>query len=71
MASAYVSGVAALLIGHNPELTPEDVRRVITSTAHDLGPQKDQFGAGLVDANSAILSVGTGSAAEFRRPPAH
>ena len=48
VASAEVSGVAALLIERNPSLTPADVRRILMATAKDLGPKgKDRdFGAG-------------------------
>ena len=48
VATAEVSGVAALMIERNPSLTPADVRRILMSTAKDLGPRgKDRdFGAG-------------------------
>jgi hypothetical protein len=57
--AAYVSGVAALVIQRAPALKPDGVRNVLVSTAKDLGPNgKDpQFGAGLVDAYQAVLSV--------------
>jgi len=59
VAAAEVSGVAALLIERNPALTPADVRRILTSTAKDLGPKgKDRdFGAGLVNALEAVTAV--------------
>jgi len=68
-ASAFVSGVAALLAERKPDLTPDAVKNVLMSTAHDLGPKgRDaQFGAGLMDANQAILSVTGGTAAELMR----
>jgi hypothetical protein len=58
-AAAYVSGIVALLLQRAPELTPDAVRRVLESTARDLGPRgKDkEYGAGLVDAYGAILAV--------------
>jgi len=37
VAAAYISGVAALLIGRRPNLTPDEVRRVLEATARDLG----------------------------------
>ena len=48
VAAAEVSGVAALLIERNPALTPADMRRILMSTAKDLGPKgRDSgFGAG-------------------------
>jgi subtilisin family serine protease len=59
VAAAEVSGVAALLIERNPSLTPADVRRILMSTAKDLGPKgKDRdFGAGLVNAAQAVAAV--------------
>jgi hypothetical protein len=59
VASAQVSGVAALLIERNPSLTPGDVRRILTRTAKSLGPRGSErdFGAGLVDAYQAVSSA--------------
>ncbi|MCB9366660.1 MAG: S8 family serine peptidase [Calditrichaeota bacterium] len=37
-AAPIVAGVAGLLLSINPELTPEDVRDILLSTAEDLGP---------------------------------
>ena len=58
--AAQVSGVAALLLERNRQLDPEAIRRILTSTARDLGPvgHDDQFGSGLVDAFSAVSSAG-------------
>jgi hypothetical protein len=59
VASAQVSGVAALLIERNPSLTPGDVRRILTRTAKLLGPRGSErdFGSGLVDAYQAVSSA--------------
>jgi subtilisin family serine protease len=59
VASAEVSGIVALLIERNPSLTPADVRRILMTTAKDLGPKgKDRdFGAGLVDALRAVTAA--------------
>jgi hypothetical protein len=57
---AFVSGVAALLIQRNPNLTPDAVAKVLEKTAHHLGQQKtrdDLFGAGLMDALQAVSAV--------------
>jgi hypothetical protein len=61
VATAEVSGVVALLLERNPALTPADVRRILMSTAKDLGPKgKDRdFGAGLVDALKAVNAAKT------------
>jgi subtilisin family serine protease len=68
VASAEVSGVAALLIERNPSLTPADVRRILMATAKDLGPKgKDRdFGAGLVNALQAVTAA---TAAKPSAPP--
>jgi subtilisin family serine protease len=57
--SAEISGVIALMLERNPSLTPDAVRRALISTARDLGPRglDPTFGAGLVDAYQAVLSV--------------
>jgi subtilisin family serine protease len=59
VASAQVSGIAALLIERNPSLTPADVRRILTRTAKALGPRGSErdFGSGLVDAYQAVSSA--------------
>jgi subtilisin family serine protease len=59
LSAAYVSGVAALMIARNPEISSADVRATLLSTARDLGPKgrDDQFGAGQADAFSAVSAV--------------
>jgi subtilisin family serine protease len=68
-ASAYVAGVAALLAERKPDITPDGAKAILMSTAHDLGPKgrDPQFGAGLMDAKEAILSVNSRPAAEVAR----
>jgi hypothetical protein len=58
-AAAYVSGVIALILERRPKLLPDAARRIVLATAKDLGPKgrDDEFGAGLVDAYQAILSL--------------
>jgi hypothetical protein len=48
-----------LLRERNRQLDPAAIRRILTSTARDLGPagHDDQFGSGLVDAFSAVSSA--------------
>ncbi len=58
-AAAHVSGIAALILERNPGLSPDGLRRVLLSTATDLGPKgrdKD-FGMGLANAYRAVLSA--------------
>lgn len=58
-AAAYVSGLAALMIDRKPDITPAEIRTLLASTAHDLGPRgrDDDYGAGLADAFSAVTAV--------------
>ena len=55
----YVSGTVALMLERRPDLTPDAVKKILMTTARDLGPKgfDDQFGAGLVDAQRALLAV--------------
>jgi subtilisin family serine protease len=58
-AAAQVSGVAALILDRNRRLDAAAVRRILMSTARDLGPtgHDDQFGSGLVDALGAVMQA--------------
>ncbi len=59
VASANVSGVAALLFAEQPTRSPEDVRDILVRTAKHLGTEgtNPQFGAGLVDPLKALQSA--------------
>lgn len=59
LSAAFVSGVAALMIARNPDISAVDIRSTLTSTARDLGPKgrDDQFGAGQADAFGAVSAV--------------
>jgi subtilisin family serine protease len=56
--AAEVSGIVALMIQHKPDLTPDQVRSILRSTAKDLGPKGPDvmFGAGLADAYGALTA---------------
>jgi len=56
VATAHVTGVAALLLAQKPSRTPDEIRTMLMSTAKDLGPKgvDPQFGAGLVDPLKAL-----------------
>jgi subtilisin family serine protease len=58
-ATPHVSGLAALVWSVQPDLTNDEVTRVITETARDLGPPGwDEFyGWGRIDAYQAVSSV--------------
>ena len=70
LSAAYVSGVAALMISRSPDIASSEVRATLLSTARDLGPpgRDDQFGAGQVDALSAVSAVATPIATASDRP---
>jgi subtilisin family serine protease len=56
MATPHVSGLAALILAENPDLSNEEVRQLIRTGAVDLGPQgKDRdFGYGRIDADGSV-----------------
>ncbi len=60
MATAFVSGIAALVISANPTMTAVQVREVIVATATDIGePGRDEtFGAGLVNVYAIFKALG-------------
>ena len=68
VATAIVSGVAALLIARKSSLTPDDIRAILTRTARHLGSRgvNSQFGAGLVDPLKALDWVISGKSALLR-----
>lgn len=59
MAAPHVSGAAAMLMARYPELIgqPARVKRILCSTATDLGRKRDYQGHGLVDVLRALQSV--------------
>jgi len=59
MASPHATGVAALVTGKNPSLTPDQVRQVLRSSADDKGaPGWDpQYGYGRVNALEAVTAT--------------
>ncbi|WP_433855524.1 type VII secretion-associated serine protease mycosin [Streptomyces kronopolitis] len=55
-AAAFVSGAIALIRSAHPDLSPAQIRRLLTSTAQDSpeGGRDDDYGAGLIDPAAAI-----------------
>jgi filamentous hemagglutinin family protein len=60
VSSAEVSGVVALLLERNPNLTPEEIRKILTVSAKHPGTKErdDDLGSGLVDPSKAIQDAG-------------
>jgi len=60
VSSAEVAGIAALILERNPNLTPEDIRKILTTSARHPGdkPRDDDYGSGLVDPGKAIQDAG-------------
>lgn len=69
LSAAEVSGVVALLLQRRANLRADAVRTVLTTTARDLGSpgRDDVYGAGLVDAYQAVMSLEPKSA-QAERP---
>jgi len=65
-AAPFLAGAAALVLSKNPDLSPDEVRTAITSTATDMtldgGAGWDRYtGYGMVDAYAALASVSAGN----------
>ena len=58
VAAAHISGVAALLLERNPNLKPDELKKILTSTATKLKAKPEDVGAGLVDPYEALLKLG-------------
>jgi subtilisin family serine protease len=60
MATPHVSGVAALVFGENPSLTPAQVESILKSTAQDLGAAgyDTTYGFGIPQADDAVVAAG-------------
>jgi hypothetical protein len=58
MAAPHVSALAALILGENPDYSPDEVRNLILHTAVDLGRAgwDTGFGAGRIDLPKALSS---------------
>lgn len=57
MASAHVSGAAALALGANPDLDSEGLWELLAETAEDLGLPSGHQGAGMVRADRAVTEA--------------
>jgi subtilisin family serine protease len=72
VAAAHVSGIAALLLDHDPTLDAAAIRDVLTSSAkhHTANGRDDQFGWGEVDPYRALMSLDAKMARDRAKPPA-
>jgi len=68
--AAEVSGIVALMLERNGDLTPDKVRDILLATAKDLGPKgRDiMFGAGLANAYGAVTAEPDPKTAAMPRP---
>ena len=59
MASPFAAGTAALVLDANPQLTPDEVRDVLTSTAEDWGLQGADvdYGWGRIQVHEAVAEA--------------
>ncbi len=66
-AAAVVSGAAALLIDQRPDLTPDEVKAILTGSARTLpGVNSNCQGAGLVDLSNALTMATPKAAQSFK-----
>lgn len=63
MATPHVAGAAAILLGANPDLTTEQLKAALASTATDVGYTPYQGGTGVIDVDAALYApvVASGS----------
>lgn len=54
MAAPMVAGLAALILQRRPDLSPDEVKSVLTSTAEDKGLEASQQGMGYVNGTSVL-----------------
>jgi subtilisin family serine protease len=68
--AAEVSGIVALMLERQRDLSPDKVRDILLATAKDLGPKgRDvMFGAGLADAYGALMAEAAPATAALPRP---
>jgi subtilisin family serine protease len=57
VAAAHASGVAALLLARKVSLKPADVRRLLIGSAQKINGPKQEVGAGVINALSAVNAV--------------
>ncbi len=68
-AAAAVAGAATLLLEQRPDLTPDQVKYLLTSTAVDIGSRQEVQGHGLVDLAAAVAAPTPGPEATQTHDP--
>jgi len=58
MAAPHVSGLAALMLSINPDLTPTELEQLLKTSAREFGSNcsSSRCGSGIVDAEAAVLA---------------
>jgi len=71
MATPHVSGIAAMVLSLQPDLTPAEVRQVLGCATLDLGEEgyDDEHGAGLVQADKAVHDTDHNGIVDCLDPP--
>jgi serine protease AprX len=68
-AAAFVSGTAALLLQQRPDLTPDQVKAILTSSADPIaGTDRRLQGAGLIDVSRAVRTPASGPSVQTFPP---
>ena len=57
VATAFASGVAALIVARDPKLKPADVRRIMIRSARHIAGKRSDIGAGEIDALAAVEAL--------------
>jgi subtilisin family serine protease/chitodextrinase len=72
MATPHVAGLAALLLAKNPNLTNEEIRQILRTSATDLAPagKDSSFGFGRIDAGGSMNLVATHPLTPYITSPA-
>jgi subtilisin family serine protease len=62
LATAQVTGIVALMLSVDPDLSLSNIRNILKKTAIDLGPQgwDTEYGFGLINAGTALKITATG-----------
>lgn len=70
MATPFTAGVIALMLDANSNLTPSQIRNILTTTAQDWGPngQDIDYGYGKIDGYNAVKQAGNYSGSNLTLP---